>query len=316
MTATTETDLPMLSAAAELSATLFMTQTATVTPTLVITVTPTITATLTPTLTARGVVAAAQAQGAAETATPEPTATPTATWTPAPTATPEPTPTAEPTATPQPAPTETLPPAPTDTPPSEATTAPTAEPAAETPTVEGLAELATAKAAAPAEIPLESLPIIRQRFPQTLYWNPEIVTDDAGRLAISIPTGDAITTWRINAVAVDRRGRLGSASAPLVVFQPLFTRSNLPARMAVGEQFDAQIQVFNYSQQSQQVRLSAQASAGLQVEPGTQSLTIPANDVLTVALRVSAVSPGQQTLSINLIGDGVQDAQRVTILVQ
>lgn len=311
---TAPAELPMLSAAAELSATLFLTETAAISPTLVITTTPTIT----PTLAAREPVAAAQGQGADLTATPEPTATPT------PTDTPQPTPTAEPTATPeatptdtaQPAPTDTAQPAPTAVPQVAATATPTAEPTAEAPAAEALAAPAAAKAAAPAEIPLESLPIIRERFPQTLYWNPEIVTDDGGRMSVSIPTGDAITTWRINAVAVDRRGRLGSASAPLVVFQPLFTRANLPARMAVGEQFDGQIQVFNYSQRAQSVRLSVQASTGLRVEPESQPLTVPANDVVTVALRVEAISPGQQTLIINLIGDGVQDAQQITILAQ
>ena len=320
MTTEIEAEMPTLSAAAALSATLFMTETATITPTLVITATPTITpaitATLTPTLTAREAVIAAQAQGAGETATPEPTATPTATWTPEPTATPQPTPTAEPSATPEAAPTATPQPESTAAPQPEATATTTAEPTVEAPSAEALAAPAAAKAGVPVEIPLESLPIIRERFPQTLYWNPEIVTDDAGRLAVSIPTGDSITTWRINAVAVDRRGRLGSASAPLVVFQPLFTRTNLPARMAVGEQFDGQIQIFNYSRQAQPVRLSVQASAGVQVEPDVQSLTIPANDVVVVSLNVRAVSPGQQTLIINLIGDGIQDAQQMTILVQ
>jgi anti-sigma factor RsiW len=310
LTGTTETDLPMVSAAAEFSATLFMTQTATVTPTLVITATPT----LTPTLTAREAVAAAQAQGADDTATPEPTAEPTATWTPAPTSTPEPTPTAEPTATPQAAPTDTPLPAPAPQP--EATAAPTAEPAAEAPTVEALAQPAAAKAAVPAEIPLESLPIIRERFPQTLYWNPEIVTDEGGRLAVAIPTGDSITTWRVNALAVDRSGRLGSATAPLVVFQPLFLRSNFPTRMAVGEQVDAYIQIFNYSRQAQAVQLSAQSSAGVQVILGQQALVAPANDVVTITARVQAVGAGQQTILLTLAGTGILDTQQTTLLVQ
>jgi len=175
---------------------------------------------------------------------------------------------------------------------------------------------AAAKAAGPVEIPLESLPIIRERFPQTLYWNPEIVTDAAGRLTVALPTGETITTWRINALAVDRSGRLGSASMPLVVFQPLFLRSNLPGRMTVGEQFDAQIQIFNYSREAQQVQLSAQASAGLYVTLGQTALTVPANDVVTLPARVQAISAGQQTILLTLSGAGVLDTQQATILVQ
>jgi hypothetical protein len=35
-------------------------------------------------------------------------------------------------------------------------------------------------------VPLEALPIIRERFPQTLYWNPEAVTNAEGRVQVTI----------------------------------------------------------------------------------------------------------------------------------
>ncbi len=288
----------------------------TATPTITATLTPTPSLTLTPTLTAREAAAVVQAQEAGNTATPA--ATVTATWTPLPTATPEPTPEPEPTATPQPVPTATPQPEATATPQPEASATPqpeaTAIPAVE-PAAAALIAPAVAKAAA-VEIPLESLPIIRERFPQTLYWNPEIVTDAAGRLAVTLPTGDSITTWRINALAVDRNGRLGSAVAPLVVFQPLFMRADMPARMTIGEQSDVRIQIFNYSAQAQAVQLSAQSSAGLRVTLNRQALIAPANDVITVTARVQAIGAGQQTMLLTLTGTGVLDTQQATILVQ
>ncbi len=193
---------------------------------------------------------------------------------------------------------------PTATPLPQATATPQPTATAEPPVAAALAAPAAAKAAAPVEIPLESLPIIRERFPQTLYWNPEVVTDDTGRLSVSVPTGDAITTWRVTALAVDRNGRLGSAVAPLVVFQPVFVTSNLPAQMTVGEQFDARVQIFNYSRQAQTVRLAAQASTGLRVEPSAQSLVVPANEVVAITARVQAVSSG--TANHHLHRDGQQ----------
>jgi anti-sigma factor RsiW len=293
----------------------------TATPTITATLTPTPSLTLTPTLTAREAAAVVQAQEAGDTATatatwtPLPTATLEPTPTDAPTATPEPEPTAtpqpEPAATPEPEPAATPEPEPTATPQPEATTNPTAEPAAEARTAP-----AAAKAAAAVEIPLEALPIIRERFPQTLYWNPEIVTDAAGRLAVTLPTGDSITTWRINALAVDHNGRLGSAVAPLVVFQSLFMRANPPARMTIGEQSDVRIQIFNYSAQAQTVQLSAQSSAGLRVTLNRQALIAPANGVITVTARVQAIGAGQQTMLLTLTGTGVLDTQQATILVQ
>jgi len=168
----------------------------------------------------------------------------------------------------------------------------------------------------PAPIPLEALPIIRQRFPQTLYWNPEAITDPAGRLQLTLPTSDSITTWRITTLAVDRAGHLGSATAPLVVFQPLFLVPNLPAEMAVGEQRSGQIQIFNYSPQPLTVQLAAQASPGLAVEVDGFPLVVPANEVVAVETRVMALASGPQTITYTVRGDNASDARQASILVR
>jgi len=41
-------------------------------------------------------------------------------------------------------------------------------------------------------------PVLRLRhdFPETLFWRPEFITDDAGRASVEIPLADSITTWR------------------------------------------------------------------------------------------------------------------------
>ena len=126
-------------------------------------------------------------------------------------------------------------------------------------------------------MPLEALPIIRERFPQTLYWNPQALTDAAGRLQLTIPTGDSITTWRITTLAVDRDGKLGSATAPLKVFQPLFLAPSLPATMAVGEDAFGQVQIFNYGDRALTVTVAAQPSAGLRAGMTDLPVTVPAN---------------------------------------
>jgi hypothetical protein len=344
MTDTAESEMSLAAALAPITATVALTETVMITPTAPITPSAVITATstLTATLTIREAEASARAQSGDSAGTPAATTTPisppnpTLTWTPEATPTPlpeptftpstEPTPTPlpEPTATPLPEPTATPLPQPTATPQLEPTATPLPQPTAtplpertaEPPAVDALAAPAAAKAAAPVEIPLESLPIIRERFPQTLYWNPEAITDDAGRLTLSIPTGDAITTWRITALAVDRGGRLGSAVAPLVVFQPVFVTSNLPSQMAVGEQFEARVQIFNYSQRTQTVQLAAQASAGLRVDLSAESVVVPANEVVALTARVQAVSSGLQTITLTVIGDSILDQRQTTILVQ
>ena len=167
----------------------------------------------------------------------------------------------------------------------------------------------------PLPVPLEALPIIRERFPQTLYWNPEAVTDAGGRVQVTIPTGGAITSWRITAQAVDRNGKLGSSTVPLVVFQPLFLAPDVPAELSLGQETTAQVQIFNYSSEPQTVVLVSQATSGLQLSPSEQTVTIRANDVVTVAVRVQAVQSGPQSILWIVKGDGAQDARQVNLVV-
>ena len=42
-------------------------------------------------------------------------------------------------------------------------------------------------------------PRLRQYFPETMLWLPEVITDETGRLNLEIPVADSITTWRITA---------------------------------------------------------------------------------------------------------------------
>lgn len=273
----------------------------TATPTLTATVTPT--ATLTPTAAPEGERSLARAAGAA-TDTPQPTATPQPTPTAEPTATPLPTAasTPEPTATPLPAPTAT--PEPTPLPPVIG--------------LEAFGLGAGGEATRTGEpVDISQLPIVRERFPQTLYWNPQVVTDGQGRTQVRIPTGDVITTWRITALAVDRAGRLGSATAPLVVFQPLFLNLSLPATaMAVGGELYAGVQIFNYSTQPLSIALTAQTSPGLAARLSASQVTVPANEIMVVPLRLTALSAGEQTITVAAVGDSAQDARQAVITVQ
>ena len=69
---------------------------------------------------------------------------------------------------------------------------------------------------------------VREWFPETLLWRPEVVTDDNGRATLDIDLADSITDWR----AVGQRcfgGReAGRAESLIRVFQPFFVDVNLP----------------------------------------------------------------------------------------
>ena len=47
---------------------------------------------------------------------------------------------------------------------------------------------------------------VRSYFPEALYINPEIITDQDGRASIVIPLADSITTWRMAMLASTTHG--------------------------------------------------------------------------------------------------------------
>lgn len=157
-------------------------------------------------------------------------------------------------------------------------------------------------------------PRLREYFPETLYWNPEIVTDDQGRATLRFPGADSITTWRMGMSAVDRGGRLGAADAPLRVFQPFFCDIDLPVSLTQGDQVWIPVAVYNYLDRGQRVELAFEAESGFELlDDAKKSLDIAANDVRSVYFRVRARDFGRHKLKVTAASPEFGDAIRRAI---
>jgi hypothetical protein len=60
-------------------------------------------------------------------------------------------------------------------------------------------------------------PLLGQFRPETIYWAPELLTDQEGQLRIDVPLPEFATTWRLTAFASTRQGQLGTEAVTLVV---------------------------------------------------------------------------------------------------
>src|SRR5690606_37988437 len=70
-------------------------------------------------------------------------------------------------------------------------------------------EMASAR---PAADPISAVTPVRVRdwFPETLLWRPQIITDDRGVATIDFALADSITNWAISGAAVTAAGKLGT----------------------------------------------------------------------------------------------------------
>src|SRR5207253_8504958 len=96
---------------------------------------------------------------------------------------------------------------------------------------------------------------VRDFFPETLLWAPDVVTDDKGHAKIQVPFADSITTWRFGVKAVSKSGQLGSTTVPLVVKQDFFVDTLLPPTLTQGDEIAVPVTVFSYTDGAQDVAL-------------------------------------------------------------
>jgi uncharacterized protein YfaS (alpha-2-macroglobulin family) len=89
-------------------------------------------------------------------------------------------------------------------------------------------------------------PRVREYFPETLYWQPEIDTDDQGRTRVKFPLADSITTWKLSAVASTVDGEIGTAEKDIRTFQPFFIEHDPPRFLTVGDEITLPVILRNY----------------------------------------------------------------------
>jgi hypothetical protein len=151
---------------------------------------------------------------------------------------------------------------------------------------------------------------LRQFFPETMYVNPAVITDERGRATVTVQMADSITTWRMQALASSQRGQLGSTTTSLRVFQDFFIDIDLPVALTQNDEVSIPIAVYNYLPKEQTVKLSLEQEPWFELvgdEP-EKSLDIAASDIKAVYYRIRAKGIGNHSLTVHARGTKLSDA--------
>ena len=166
-------------------------------------------------------------------------------------------------------------------------------------------------------------PRVRSFFPETLYTNPALITDGQGRASIRVPLADSITTWRITSLASTTRGALGSATAPIKVFQDFFVDLDLPVSVTEGDVISVPVAVYNYLNGAARVKLELREDPwfSLDGDTATKQVEVRPGEVTAAHFRIKASKIGEQQLQVtariddapaNQPGDAI--ARNLTVL--
>jgi uncharacterized protein YfaS (alpha-2-macroglobulin family) len=159
-------------------------------------------------------------------------------------------------------------------------------------------------------------PRVREYFPETLYWNPALLTDDHGQATLTLPLADSITTWRLSLIANTQAGQLGSADAPLKVFQEFFVDLDLPIALTQNDRMELPVAVYNYLTTPQTVTLTLQQQPWFTLTGSpVKTVTLAANQVRVVSFPIVAKAIGGHSLTVTAKGTHLSDAVRRAIEV-
>jgi len=154
-------------------------------------------------------------------------------------------------------------------------------------------------------------PRIREYFPETMLWQPALITDDKGVADLGVNFADSITTWRLSASASSMKGQLGGAQVPLKVFQDFFVDLDLPLNLTQNDEVAFPVAVYNYLETPQTVRIELQKENWfelLDADGLTRSLDLKPNQVTSIKFRIRAQKIGNQPLTVKAFGSKKSDA--------
>ena len=157
---------------------------------------------------------------------------------------------------------------------------------------------------------------LRQHFPETLLFLPELVTDVKGEASYALPLADSITTWRLTASANSAHGLLGSTSHPIRVFQDFFIDLDLPVFLTQNDEVSIPVAIYNYLAHPQKISLELERADSMTViGKTTHEASLDAGEVGVHHFRIRAEKPGALPITVTARGDAMSDAIKRTVRV-
>lgn len=157
---------------------------------------------------------------------------------------------------------------------------------------------------------------VRQFFPETWLWEPDLLLNDDGSATLDLTAPDSITTWRLHAVSTSERG-LGIAEGSVRVFQDFFVEPDLPYAVTRGEEFPLRLQVFNYVDQPQEVRIELKTADFFEaLGEVVHTVTVQPSSVASVSIPIRPTKVGLWTLEVIAQSSSRADAIRKEFRVE
>ncbi len=143
-----------------------------------------------------------------------------------------------------------------------------------------------------------STPRLREDFPETMLWEPAVITDSHGRTRLNFKLADSITNWKLTAFASTKTGEFGTAEKNLRAFQPFFIEHDPPRILTQGDVIAYPVVLRNYLERAQTLKAWIKPATWFQsIGPSEVPVTVAAGDAGRAIFRyrvTAAITGGKQ----------------------
>lgn len=126
----------------------------------------------------------------------------------------------------------------------------------------------------------------RELFDTLLLWKGSVVLDAQGQAQLEVPLNDALTSFRIVAIAENGSGEFGTGSVSIRSSQDVQVISGLPPLVREGDSFSGTVTVRNTTTRDMQLKVTARAQA----DTGAVTLNLPEREIRIAAGQAAEVS--------------------------
>jgi len=154
--------------------------------------------------------------------------------------------------------------------------------------------------------------VVRERFPDTAYWEAELVTGADGQAQVTVPLPDNLTTWQVDVRGLTADTRVGQDEAQVVVTKDLLIRPVTPRFLVLGDHSQLAAIVQNNTQEELLVGVTLQSTGFALDDPNLalQQARLPAGGRARVEWWGTAQDVETVDLVFSASAGTLQDAAR------
>lgn len=155
-----------------------------------------------------------------------------------------------------------------------------------------------------------STPRVRDYFPETLLWQPEVISDATGRARLNFKLADSITTWHVAVIASTADGQVSETETEVRAFQPFFVDLDPPQILTAGDEISLPVPIRNYlaTEESVSLNINTPPSIAILDAPKQFERIAPSSSVSPLIRMRAASAPSDPKLRITARSKNASDA--------